>query len=1064
MLKYEFQESKINDYLNDKKFILGRNVGLNGSFNCMYASSSSKSIINKELKRGLPLYEYLNTDTPCRPYIDYDFKDETLLIACMNEFKTKRTEIKKILLNQLLTVYIQSLNDLGCMINHDNVLILDGSRIIKHKNKDLYKISFHLTTTNNDFIFKSQGHIKKFLIPRIDYNFLNLFNIHSNKNGVDKRVYGKTQKFRTIHSYKNDLDTECLTPINKNLEVLNVKNPIDYLICNIPKKPFFINRIDDNIQETKNQKTPHIQAIGGSTGTLETKTENKNEYFIIHKITEILRQHIKSAVYKYSNTYNDTLYYYFSYDSNINKCSNDKEHERSTRNNNILKVHIYNGVVFVGCFGSSCSKRIKKIGVLLPISPMYDSGLQVNTRFLMESDKVQSEMDAFINDDFKRVLCVRSCYGTGKTHMMNYTIPNIINNIETKYMRPVRICMISTRQSFARSISNTGLKTLNLINYLDVDYKKIDNYNKINRIIISVESIHKITDGDFKYYDIVILDESACICRQIFSETVKMDKLLNYNKLKMLIKYSKKTFILDADLSTPSLCLSDEFKENQITKINNTYEQKTKIYNFTNNKQDFKEKIKKSLMDGRNIFIVCLSAGESNEYEKEINEYMKWTTDDKLLNINGQTDDNKKEMLKNVVKFWSKYRCVITTSTTGAGIDFNKEDYFNDVYGVIIVKSAPPAEFLQIMNRVRKHSNNEINILCENVSMDTEKGFIYTFDNVQNNIKDIENVLIKSVINYATMNEQGEYINTKLSTIDDDYKSYNTLRTYYEMNNEYNKRRHNYLLILKLMLEGRGHIVNVNKEDVKNKKTKSTTPETYAELKTNIYTGDDIKKIVGKKKQTKQEKIIIKKIEISNKYNVSIDRRDTTNEEFFKTDKNTDHILKNIINVHMTNEYAEEKINTCHINQDLKDFKNEILNDLYKQVITKLKYDYTTEHKVNLEDYNHYINELKLTKSQKAVLQSRGELKNNVEVLKLILRRYGLVITRNTKREQKGDKYIRVPTHYTIKPDVKTYSLLKNRLLKLTTKENLFNVKLTDLLKNDEYNKFIEYTKPKKLF
>ena len=184
----------------------------------------------------------------------------------------------------------------------------------------------------------------------------------------------------------------------------------------------------------------------------------------------------------------------------------------------------------------------------------------------------------------------------------------------------------------------------------------------------------------------------------------------------------------------------------------------------------------------------------------------------------------------------------------------------------------------------------------------------------------------------------------------------------------------------------------------------------------------------------------------------------------FLTDKNTDHILKNIINVHMTNEYAEEKINTCHINQDLKDFKNEILNDLYKQVITKLKYNYTTEHKVNLEDYNHYINELKLTKSQKAVLQSRGELKNNVEVLKLILRRYGLVITRNTKREQKGDKYIRVPTHYTIKPDVKTYSLLKNRLLKLTTKENLFNVKLTDLLKNDEYNKFIEYTKPKKLF
>jgi hypothetical protein len=624
--------------------------------------------------------------------------------------------------------------------------------------------------------------------------------------------------------------------------------------------------------------------------------------------------------------------------------------------------------------------------------------------------------------------------------------------------------MISTRQSFARSISNTGLKTLNLINYLDVDYKKIDDYNKINRIIISVESIHKITDGDFKYYDIVILDESACICRQFFSETVKMDKLLNYNKLKMLIKYSKKTFILDADLSEPSLCLADDFKENQITKINNTYEQKTKIYNFTNNKQDFKEKIKKSLMDGKNIFIVCLSAGESNEYEKEINQYMKWTTDDKLLNINGQTDDNKKEMLKNVVKFWSKYRCVITTSTTGAGIDFNKENYFNDIFGIIITKSAPPAEFLQIMNRVRKHSNNEINILCDGVSMDTEKGFIYTFEHVQNNIINTEKTLIKSVINYATMNDQGEYTNTKISTIDDDYKSYNTLRTYYEMNNEYNKRRHNYLLILKLMLEERGHTVNINKETVRNKKTKSTTPKTYAELKTSTYTGEDIKTLINKKKHTKQEKYIIEKIKISNKYNVSIDRRDTTNEEFFKTHKNTEYVLNNIINVHMSNEYAESKTDSGHMNQNLKDFKNEILNDLYKQVITKLKYNYTNEHKVNLEDYTQYEKELKLTKGQKAVLQSRGELKNNSEVLKLILRRYGLIITKNTKREQRGDKYIRVPTHYTIKPDVKTYSLLKNRLIKDITKENLFNVKLTDLLKNDEYNKFLNYTKSKKLF
>jgi len=1053
MLKYEFKQSDIKQ-LESYKYVLGlrhknpfSSIRFNGS-NCIKQ-------INNELNRKKPIYELIRENSPVRPYIDFELQGDEYKRLCMNDFIHERKLIKKIILKEIIKVYVSSLNDLGCNITDENVLILDGSRIVEKKGKQLYKISFHLTTINNNFVFKNQGLIKTSLIP-----ILRKLSNKNIKDGFDDKVYGKTQKFRCINSPKSITDAGCLIPVNKELDFINVINPIDYLCCHIPENPYFINTDTEDVihieEKTEDQKQP-------TETKAEPVEETEKDRYLISKLTTILRKRIKSAVYKYSSIYKGTKYYYYSYDSNINKCCNDKEHARSTRNNNILKVNVYTGLVFVSCFGSSCRRIMKKhIGYLLPLSPMYKKGLQVETKYLNDSSDVVNMSKLFIQDDSKKILCVRSCYGTGKTYMMKSVIPPIMTNIENKFHRPARICMISTRQSFARSISKSGLKTLKLTNYLEITDTK-ENMNKIDRIIISVESLHKITDGDFSYYDIVILDESESICRQFFSDTVKLDKLINYQKLMRIIKFSKKTLILDADLSDASLCLTYDTPKNQIIHINNTYKQEKKTYNFTNNKEEFKKKIIQSLETKKNIFIVCLSASETKAYEREINNHMKWTEGEHVLNINGLTSCSVKEELQDVCQMWKKYRCVITTSTTGAGIDFNKK-HFNDIYGVITTKSATPSEFLQIMNRVRQHTNNNINVLCDGVSMDINKGYIYTFQAVENYIKDTEDGLIMSVVNYAYENEQGVYINKRISTVDENYKSFNNLRTHYEMNNVYNKKHHNYLLILKLLLEDRGHTVNINQEKVRNKKTVNPIHQELTEIKLNSYDPTEIKRIVEKKKKTTKEKVLIQKVKIVNRLNFDKSQRDKPDEKFLKSYKQSEITINNILKYHIKPEHADKYINNLILNQELKHFKREHMDNLFKKITTDLKYDFSKEYKIKYDVYKSLVNDLQITKGQLATLQSRGELKDNHQIIKTILKRYGLILKLdNGKRKKVKGESKRITENVIIKPDVKIYSFVKNILMKPELSRE-YSDNLNNILNDESFAQYMKYTKPIKVF
>jgi len=1057
------------------KYVLSKNTSSSFFWNDLGFNDNN---INKVLnQKGHTLFEYIGHNSIVKPYIDYeDYVSFNHINDCKRLYEIERP----LLLKKVVNIFMESCNKLGCNLNICNVLCLDSSRRTIIDGKQYFKYSFHITTDNtNKHCFKTQADAKYIQIVMKNTE-MDLYGIIEVCKGecVDSRVYKKTQRYRTINAIKNinEKVQYRFIPVNTDCCEIVVSDYTNYLV-NFHESDYTLIDVSEFKSNDSYKLTGSIHTEGEVNvepfrcGT--TKTFEHSHFNIDYRddIYNLLKLKVKEPTFIKCNLYEKQQreQYLFTYKKG-SKCIYGNDHSRNNRNNPTLFTYERDGIVYCGCFGGECSKRRHiMIGNVLEKSPFEDpkNAIQVNERklTLKPNNKVNQLFNQFITDNNKKVLCVKSRCGTGKSHSMKDYINKYINEVN----HDARIIMLSTRQSYTRSMCNDLAKELNIKSYLDYkeEGNKIFNLNDEPRICTSLESLHFVLGDTFKPYDIVILDESESICRHIFSATIKKGALRTYYLIQSLIEYSKKVFVLDADLGNASLRLMRKVESSKFININNTYNENKRQYYFSKDESNWIDEIKTHIINGKNLFIVDLSATKANDlYDILCDWFDVWDFDKALIKlITSNIGDIDKKQLGQVNDDWLKCQVVITTSVVGAGVDFNPKDennepikHFDYIYGRLGLGHAnqglsPPTEFLQICHRVRRPKNNIVNVMVDSkmrlphsyvfnkvkdgnrhthIYVDKPyKGFIHTIHNSKKYIDKVQETIIKSEIMKSDFNINDGTVSFEKEDKDIDF-SY--LQYYEYLNTTLNNDANNYLLVMKKLLERHGDDCIIDPVEHKQKRKKKD--KTKCRLNDVKFENETAQSIYEKKVKTAKDNALLDKASVIKTLNIDNKFKDDdlkTHTQFFESSSKLS-MYKNAKRIHMTNEQAikerNKKINPTF--DRLIDKVRENTGNVYKRIIKYSKYDYSDDFKISLKDFEEMYNKLHITPEEKVSI-SRKPLDPKTRVLN-VLKKYGLKMTNDCKRmkvEGSENKRDNVLLGYTITPNKEVYNMMYMELHKV---------------------------------
>lgn len=352
--------------------------------------------------------------------------------------------------------------------------------------------------------------------------------------------------------------------------------------------------------------------------------------------------------------------------------------------------------------------------------------VEVNKRYLDFADIIPNFSNSLTIEDYlegKRVdnkclvdfrantFFIKSAMGTGKTF-------NFINFIKLEDSRkPLRVIYLSSRQAFAESTA-ADFKSINLSNYLK--YKSDLTHHR--KIIISLESIDKLSQEQVNDNDLLVIDESESIFNIFSSSTIINAKYLDKIKVFMtLIRKSKMVFTMDAFLSNRSImavmaCRQFD-KTNSIYYINNfQYEQRfyrvyrdektflfgKKFLNLGENQLIYS--LKQKLKEGKRC---CLVTGSTKFGHKVIENVKQLNKKIKFYN-----SSNPLSLAVNVNNEWSDCDLLIYSPTITCGISYTNPDVLFDnlfIYAVNI-GSCHFRDIIQAHKRIRHFNDPEIKV------------------------------------------------------------------------------------------------------------------------------------------------------------------------------------------------------------------------------------------------------------------------------------------------------------------------------------------------------------------
>ena len=321
--------------------------------------------------------------------------------------------------------------------------------------------------------------------------------------------------------------------------------------------------------------------------------------------------------------------------------------------------------------------------------------------------EVSKTLVKFINNKIRH-LCIKSAYDTGKTTLLK----EICNNYK-------RILFISYRITLSQDLMG-NFKSSGFNLYTD----KITS----PKIICQIDSLYKLPSNNF---DLIIIDEIESVLNHLNASTLQFKESV-FNSIYNMCDKSK-VIALDGDIGDRSKLFLGSLTDDY-TLINNINQKNSKHFVFHSNELNFDKEMDKKLITDKNICIVSMTEKMSKFY------YNKYKDTHKTILYTSTCDDKQKRMLCDVKSIWSQYQIVIYTPCVESGVNYDIS-HFDSIFCVMSCGSTSQRGLFQMLNRVRKIEDNNINVFLNNIPANTEC-FDYKINEIETYYNNIEIAII----------------------------------------------------------------------------------------------------------------------------------------------------------------------------------------------------------------------------------------------------------------------------------------------------------------------------------
>lgn len=297
------------------------------------------------------------------------------------------------------------------------------------------------------------------------------------------------------------------------------------------------------------------------------------------------------------------------------------------------------------------------------------------------------------------VVYIKSPTGTGKTQAM------------VKWLRDnpgKTCCMVTQRVALADDLyghyQECGFE----------HYKYCDDIRGAGRLIVQVESLHRLKSENMNEYDVLLLDESESLVTQFLSKNIK--KVHETRAvIEWLMMYSGQIVCMDAYMSKDTVEMVREFTGGEREEVMYVNETKTERETRVDVMQYYEEMVSgimAAVGRKKKVVVVAGSIKKSREIFKLVTckpneEYFGRKIKAALYN-----SDHLKEYwddLKDVNKNWVKYDVIIYTSSIETGISFT-EEHFDELYAYFTPETTNYKSALQMLKRVRNLKDGKMSI------------------------------------------------------------------------------------------------------------------------------------------------------------------------------------------------------------------------------------------------------------------------------------------------------------------------------------------------------------------
>ena len=321
---------------------------------------------------------------------------------------------------------------------------------------------------------------------------------------------------------------------------------------------------------------------------------------------------------------------------------------------------------------------------------------------------------AFENND---TLVVKAGMKMGKSKKLKEYIEN---NFTSKLVDP-KIIILAFRQTWSTSVKES-FPNFTL-------YSDVKGTMRQNKIIIQIESLHRLQIHGMDVPDCLVLDE----CESIF-EQFDSGNIANFNAafatFQYILRYSKKVVLMDAHLSDRTYRMIERFRGlNTVHYHYNQYKNAVKDnYYFTSHHTHWLNQLIDAIEDDKKICIPISSLGEA----EAINEHLKSKFPHKQIKLYSSKTAavEKKEHFSAVNVYWKEFDVLIYTPTVSAGISFEQEHY-DQVFGYFTDKSCNVETCIQMIGRIRNVKDSRF-VMC----------FKLSYNNLPTQHNDIEAALV----------------------------------------------------------------------------------------------------------------------------------------------------------------------------------------------------------------------------------------------------------------------------------------------------------------------------------